>query len=65
MLTFEAVFFVGVDDLAARIPDLYRRFVYVGVTRAATYLGITCEAALPAELGPLRSHFGTTGWNGS
>lgn len=64
-LEFEAVFFVGVDALAARIADLYRRFVYVGVTRAATYLGVTCEAVLPAGLEALKPHFGTTGWNGS
>ena len=64
-LEFEAVFFVGVDALAGRISDLYRRFVYVGVTRAATYLAVTCEAALPAGLEPLRPHFQTVGWNGS
>ena len=43
-LEFEAVFFVGIDRLALRIPDLFQRFFYVGATRAATYLGITCEA---------------------
>jgi superfamily I DNA/RNA helicase len=62
-LEFEAVFFVGVDQLAARIPDLFRRFVYVGMTRAATYLGVTCETSLPSGLEPLRSHFGTDGWS--
>jgi superfamily I DNA/RNA helicase len=30
-LEFEAVFFVGVDGLARRIPDLYRRFVFAHV----------------------------------
>jgi hypothetical protein len=50
-LEFEAVFFVGVDGLASRIriPDLLRRFVYLGMTRAATYLGITCEGTLPQD----------------
>jgi len=62
-LEFEAVFFVGIDGLAERIPDLYHRFVYVGMTRAATYLGVTCEGALPAGLEQLRPHFGTAGWN--
>ncbi|WP_253575077.1 ATP-dependent helicase [Bradyrhizobium japonicum] len=61
-LEFEAVFFVGADLLAERLPDLYRRFVYVGMTRAATYLGLTCEGALPAGLEPLRSHFRTNSW---
>ncbi|WP_439401428.1 ATP-binding domain-containing protein [Bradyrhizobium sp. DASA03068] len=61
-LEFEAVFFMGVDGLAQRIPDLYRRLVYVGMTRAATYLGVTCEQKLPAELEALRPHFGTDSW---
>ena len=47
-LEFEAVFFLGVDRLAADKPDLFDRYLYVGATRAATYLGLTCEAELPA-----------------
>lgn len=61
-LEFEAVFFVGADGLAKRLPDLYHRFVYVGMTRAATYLGVTCEGPLPSGLEPLRPHFGTDDW---
>jgi hypothetical protein len=61
-LEFEAVFFVGIDGLAQRIPDLFQRFFYVGVTRAATYLGLTCDGVLPARLEPVRSHFRTDAW---
>lgn len=61
-MEFEAVFFVGIDHLAERIPDLFLRFLYVGVTRAATYLGLTCETVLPRPLETVRSHFSTTGW---
>jgi hypothetical protein len=61
-LEFEAVFLVGVDRLAERLPSLFDRFLYVGVTRAATYLGITCEGALPERLEPVRGHFATGGW---
>lgn len=61
-LEFEAVFFVGIDRLASRVPDLYRRLLYVGLTRAATYLGIACETALPPDLESLRSHFSDEGW---
>jgi superfamily I DNA/RNA helicase len=61
-MEFEAVFFVGIDRLAERIPGLFLRFLYVGVTRAATYLGVTCERSLPQGLGPVRSHFATAGW---
>ena len=61
-LEFEAVFFVGIDDLASRIPALFQRFFYVGVTRAATYLALSCQHALPAQLETLRSKFRTDGW---
>ena len=57
-LEFEAAFFVGVDELAERYPDLFDKFLYVGATRAATYLGVTCAGKLPsrvAELAPLFS----------
>lgn len=56
-LEFEAVFFVGVDRLAAEQPELFDKYLYVGATRAATYLGISCEVALPAVLAELRPMF--------
>ncbi|MEX1205675.1 MAG: ATP-binding domain-containing protein [Dongiaceae bacterium] len=62
-LEFEAVFFVGIDGLAERIPDLFQRFLYVGVTRAATYLGLTCAKTFPRKLDPVRSHFKSGGWS--
>ena len=61
-LEFEAVFFVGIDSLAARIPYLFRRFFYVGASRAATYLGVTCKQGLPASLERVRHHFSTSNW---
>jgi len=61
-LEFEAVFFVGIDGLAQRIPELFHRFFYVGVTRAATYLGLTCVGVLPERLQAVRSHFSTGRW---
>jgi hypothetical protein len=61
-LEFEAVFFVAVDRLAERLPTLFDRYLFVGLSRAATYLGITCENALPAALEPVRSHFSTGAW---
>ena len=56
-LEFESVFFVGVDQLQRAHPDLYDKYLYVGATRAATYLGFTCEQALPEPLSRLRSTF--------
>lgn len=61
-LEFEAVFFVGIDELIQRYPDLYQKFLYVGSTRAANYLGLTCTDELPSELEELRPYFGEN-WN--
>ncbi|MBB5456762.1 ATP-binding domain-containing protein [Paraburkholderia sp. Cpub6] len=63
-LEFEAAFFVGIDQLAASRPELFDKFLYVGATRAAQYLGVTCAAKLPYALEPLRRHFRVT-WDAS
>lgn len=61
-LQFEAVFFVGVDQLALREPNLFDRYLYVGATRAATYLGLTCaESDVPEKLSLLGSQM-VTDW---
>lgn len=57
-LEFEAVFFVGIDQLAALHPALFDKYLYVGTTRAATYLGVTCDSCLPPAIESLRAHFG-------
>ena len=50
-LEFEAVFFLDVDRLASESPELFDRYIYVGATRAATFLGLTCqESTLPVTL---------------
>lgn len=60
-LEFEAVFFVGVDTLAARLPELFDRYLYVGATRAATYLGVTTAKELPPQLMRVSAHLSTGG----
>lgn len=60
-LEFEAVFFIGIDQLARILPELFDKYLYVGTTRAATYLGITCEGILPQAIENLREHF-TSHW---
>ena len=57
-LEFEAVFFIGVDRLIQNYPDLFGNFLYVGATRAATYLGVTCEQDLPIEMLGMKDAFG-------
>jgi hypothetical protein len=57
-LEFEAVFFASADVLERLKPDLFDKYLYVGATRAATFLGITCEgSALPSKLAELRNDF--------
>ena len=62
-LEFEAVFFKDVDLLAAMYPELFDKFLYVGATRAATYLGLTCSGTLPEAISDLRSLFASD-WGG-
>ena len=62
-LEFEAVFFVGVDRLAEKCPELFDEYLYVGATRAATYLGMTCVGdKLPGNLVELEPSFADQ-WN--
>ena len=50
-LEFEAVFFTDIDTLKEREPDLFDRYVYVGATRAATFLRLMCSGeGLPCAL---------------
>jgi hypothetical protein len=57
-LEFEAVFFVDVDRLAEDQEELFYKYLYVGATRAATYLGLSCGSeTLPAQLAPLADGF--------
>lgn len=56
-LEFEAVFFVDIDQLATLHPSLFEKYLYVGTTRAATYLGVTCQGTLPSAIESLRTHF--------
>lgn len=39
------MFFIGVGTLATSRPELLDKYLYVGATRAATYLGLTCTGA--------------------
>jgi hypothetical protein len=57
-LEFEAVFFVGVDELAKQSPALFDKYLYVGATRAAYYLGLTTSGpSLPPKLVSLEGAF--------
>lgn len=61
-LEFEAVFFAGVDRLSEQKNDLFNRYLYVGATRAATYLGMVCFDELPDRMKEMSSMF-TDSWD--
>lgn len=56
-LEFEAVFFVDLDETIAKDSDLFAKFLYVGATRAATYLGVTFRKTIPEQVTTLAPHF--------
>jgi len=56
-LEFEAVFFAGLDRLAEQSPELFDRYLYVGATRAATYLGMVCYQGLPLKMQSMAESF--------
>jgi len=60
-LEFEAVFFINIDKLAKEKPLLFDKYLYVGITRATTYLGISCEELLPTQIEHTRNMF-TSKW---
>ena len=48
-MEFDVVFFHNIDKVSAD-PDLVKRFIYVGVSRAAFFLGVTMSKEMP-EIG--------------
>ena len=59
-LEFEAVFFVNLDETIEKYPNLYSKYLYVGATRAATFLGVTFQNEIPKNLEYLSDHFEAT-----
>lgn len=49
-LEFEAVFFVNIDKIKAKDEELIQKYLYVGVSRAAYYLGVSYQEHLPKSL---------------
>ena len=61
-LEFEAAFFVSLDRFALLYSDLIGNYLYVGATRAAQFLGVTCEKELPENYGQLLKDEFVTNW---
>lgn len=56
-LEFEAVFYVGIDRMAEIHRDLLDKYVYVGLSRARSFLGVTYERQFPQRLKYLEGRF--------
>ncbi|RCK28751.1 hypothetical protein TH9_22115 [Thalassospira xiamenensis] len=55
---FELLLAARSIQLADTQPDVLDKYLYVGATRVATYLGLTCEDGLPEIISTLEGRFG-------
>lgn len=62
-LEFESVFFHNIDDLQKQhlSNELFLKYLYVGLSRATFYLGLTMSKALSKELSFITDKFDMTG----
>ena len=61
-LEFGGVFLIGIDRIAAKHPALVDRYLYVSLTRATTFLGVTYETAFPEQLKIVETDFEDGNW---
>ncbi|GHV71639.1 hypothetical protein AGMMS49928_24350 [Spirochaetia bacterium] len=60
-LEFEAVFFHNLDQLESLQDDLFLKYLYVGLSRATFYLGVTLSNRLNKNLRFIENSFEQTG----
>ncbi|MGO9018693.1 MAG: ATP-binding domain-containing protein [Syntrophobacteraceae bacterium] len=63
-LEFESVFFVDLDKVAAIAPNLIDKYLYVGLTRAASFLAVTYEDEFPEQIKFVEHLFKEEDWKG-
>ena len=56
-LEFEAVFYVGLDRMDDVHKDLLDKYVYVGLSRARSFLGVSYEKRFPQRLAAIEEYF--------
>ncbi len=56
-LEFEAVFYADIDQMAENTGNLIERYLYVGLSRARSFLGMTYTTQFPPRLECVRKHF--------
>lgn len=60
-LEFESVFFMDIDDLDVKHKDLIDKYIYVGISRATFFLGVTANKAIPKKFQKIERHFTENG----
>ncbi len=61
-LEFEGVFLLDIDMIETERPDLVDKFLYVAITRAALFLGVTTRKRLPKCLLSVEEAFERATW---
>lgn len=61
-LEFGAVFLVNIDEINSEHPGMIDKYLYVALTRATTFLGITHTKAFPRQLAAVKDAFEPTNW---
>lgn len=62
-LEFEGVFFINIDEMQEKSDDLLDKYLYVGLTRATTFLGITFKNQFPEKIKFIEKSFSETDWS--
>ncbi len=55
-LEFEAVFLADINNFEKDEEELFGKYLYVGATRAATYLGICTKSSIPKKYSKIREY---------
>lgn len=61
-LEFEGVFFLGIDEIQNKKPELLDKYLYVGLTRATTFLGVTYNTKFPKKISVVEEDFKDGNW---
>lgn len=61
-LEFEGVFFFDIDKIYSKNPDLIDKYLYVGLTRATTFLGVTYSSMFPEKVSFIQEDFKDGNW---
>lgn len=62
-LEFAAVLFWDLDRLSGQSEELLNKYIYVGLSRANLFLGVTLEKDFSDDLAYLKEHFKEGGWD--